>query len=141
MISYLLITFLLIVIYILFKKRHKFHFFRKKVAICCLCDTTLCEDCIQTIDNLTFCKKHGEIFTEKTWIEYICTLTCADFSDNGIKLYDFRTYLYKRFKIPTYFIVKYQINNQSNQIDSIVTMHINKEDLKKVSEEAINFLT
>ena len=107
-------------------------------GLCVICSESFCHTCIKTHNNLSFCKKHLELYLVNQWKDVVSVKTSPQSPEEGHYLYDFKEYLWSK-DIPTLIQTKYKIDIHQDRIESYVTLIGREEDYETLKQEEASF--
>lgn len=108
-------------------------------GLCAICMESFCEECLLESEHLHFCRDHYRLFTENNW-EIIDTIrTNPDKAEESMYLYDFKGHLWKTEQLPTIVTTHYQINTESDCIESQVSLLGPQEKQDQLFQEIKSF--
>ena len=102
---------------------------------CGICEKLLCEDCNMEIDRFHFCPEHFQLFTSNEWTMLEKIKTTPETTEASAHLFEFKRSKWKKDKTPMYIEIHYQINVETDQIESDVALYAIKNQSQKLKEE------
>ncbi|MFZ8999809.1 MAG: hypothetical protein ACO20H_00770 [Bacteriovoracaceae bacterium] len=107
-----------------------FHYFRKALNQCQICENLLCKKCNNSFDSLNFCPTHANLYKQKKWIPIQKAVATSDCSDDAVKLYELKDNLWRKESIPSFLTTVYEINEEKDLIESHITLYCTEGDIK-----------
>ena len=116
-----------------------FHSTVKAEATCAICEELICESCNRSYETLHFCPEHFKIFHQFEWQMLESIKTNPDDAHLSEYLFQFKKLLWSDEKSPLYIQVHYQINVQSDDIESEIQLYCPKDHLNKIELQLSQF--
>lgn len=112
---------------------------RKGHGLCAICMEAFCEECLVEHEHLHFCREHFLTFNDTDWEIIETVRTNPEEADKTMYLYEFKGYLWDEEKLPTIVTTHYQINTESDQIESQVSLMVPQQNQEKLAYEIKSF--
>ena len=87
------------------------------------------------IDRFHFCPEHFQLFTSNEWTMLEKIKTTPETTEASAHLFEFKRSKWKKDKTPMYIEIHYQINVETDQIESDVALYAIKNQSQKLKEE------
>lgn len=108
-------------------------------GLCAICMEAFCEECLVENEHLHFCREHYLLFTENDWEIIETVQTNPEDAERTMYLYEFKGHLWDQEKLPTIVTTHYQINTESDQIESQVSLMVPQATQEKLALQIKSF--
>lgn len=109
------------------------HTEKRAVATCAICDILICEDCVSSDETLHFCHEHFQVYLSNEWKAIASEVTTPDNTAKSDYLIQFKKNQWEQFKSPLYIQVHYQINVDTDEIESNVSLFAPKSNEEEMA--------
>lgn len=105
---------------------------RQAISTCSICNKSICKECLREESNLHFCSEHLKTFLKNDWSVLAQSRSTADFSLEGLSMYQFKLNIWEEKNIPSFFTTHYQIDVNQDHIETHVELHVRSNEFEEL---------